>query len=100
MIIAERGQSIVAPQALFFLNDPFLSEVAKALANRIRKEAPADSASRIRHLYALALGRPPTPAAIAIGKKLLTPATIPDSSDPLDRYCLLILSTNEFLYVD
>jgi len=100
MIIAERGQSVVAPQALFFLNDPFLIEVAKALATRIRKEAPADSVSRIRHLYALALGRPPTPAAIDIGKKLLAPATIPDSSDPLDRYCLLLLSTNEFLYVD
>ena len=34
LIVAQRGQSVVAPQALFFLNDPFVSGVAKNLAAR------------------------------------------------------------------
>ncbi len=100
MIVAQRGQSIVAPQALFFLNDAFVTGIANALAMRIRNETPADAGSRIRHLYALALGRPPTPTEINLGTKLLVPAASPDGLDPLDRYCLLILSTNEFLFVD
>ena len=100
MIVAQRGQSVVAPQALFFLNDPFVSGVAKDLAARIRKETPAVSELRINHLYALTLGRTPTKAEIEIGTKLLGQGSVSDGSDPLVRYCLLILSTNEFLYVD
>ena len=95
-MVARRDQSVTAPQALFFLNDPFVGGVAKSLAARIVKEAPADADSRVRHLYALALGRPPTKAETDLGAKLLAPGGL----DPLERYCLLILCTNEFLYVE
>jgi hypothetical protein len=100
MIVAQRGQSIVAPQALFFLNDPFVTGIAHTLADRVRQEESPGSASRIRRLYALALGRPPTPAELELGTRLLAPGSSADGLDSLDRYCLLILSTNEFLYVD
>ncbi len=33
-IVAQRGQSVVAPQALFFLNDPLVSDLARSLAAR------------------------------------------------------------------
>ena len=60
-IVAERGESVVAPQALFFLNDPFVSEMARALAARIAREEP--EATRGPHPPAL---RPrPGPAAVA-----------------------------------
>jgi hypothetical protein len=97
LIVGQRGQSVVAPQALFFLNDPFVSATAKALAERVRREAPGDTEGRIRHLYALTLGRLPTKAEGAIGTELLTSVGGPE---PLERYCLLILCTNEFLYID
>ena len=99
LIVAQRGQSVVAPQALFFLNDPFVSGTAKALAARIVREAPANNEGRIRYLYVLALGRPPTKAEIDLGTKLLAPAA-DGAPDPLERYCHLILCTNEFLYID
>src|SRR5439155_22745001 len=67
MIVARRGQSVVAPQALFFLNDPFVGGVAKTLAARILHEAPANTEARIRYLYALTLVRPPTRAEIYLG---------------------------------
>jgi hypothetical protein len=100
LIVAQRGQSVVAPQALFFLNDPFVSGTAKALAARIVREAPANTEARIRSLYALTLGRPPTRAEMELGVQLLAPGVGSIGPDPWERYCLLILCTNEFLYVD
>src|SRR5262249_57231646 len=40
LIVARRGHSVVAPQALFFLNDPFVSTAAKTLASPILNETP------------------------------------------------------------
>jgi Protein of unknown function (DUF1553) len=99
LIIAQRGESVVAPQALFFLNDPFVTGVAKSLAARIKAEGPASAEGRIRRLYALALGRLPTPVETDVGLQFLVRGA-GGGSDPWDRYCLLVLSTNEFLYVD
>jgi hypothetical protein len=97
LIVAQRGQSVVAPQALFFLNDPFVSGVAKALAARLARESPTNTEDRIRQLYTLALGRPPTKEEIDVGSQLIATT---DVSDPWERYCRLILSTNEFLYIE
>jgi hypothetical protein len=88
---------VVAPQALFFLNDPFVSAAARDLASRLAREAPADDEARIRRLYALALGRPPTRAELDLGLRLLAPD---GDADPCVRYCQLILCTNEFVYLD
>jgi hypothetical protein len=100
LIVGQRGQSVVAPQALFFLNDPFVSGAARALAARVVREAPTNAEARIRSLYALTLARPPTRAEIDLGVQLLAPAAGPGGPDPWERYCLLILCMNEFLYVD
>ena len=99
LIVARRGQSVVAPQALFFLNDPFVTGVAKSLADRIRGQGRASADERIRRLYALVLGRPPTPGEVDLGAELLARAAA-GGPDPWERYCLLVLCTNEFLYVD
>jgi hypothetical protein len=96
-VVGRRGQSVVAPQALFFLNDPLVNDLARALAARVAREAPAGSEARIRRLYTLALGRPPTRAELDLGVRLLAPG---GSADPWERYCHLILCTNEFLFVD
>jgi hypothetical protein len=96
-IVAVRGESIVAPQALFFLNDPFLTETARALAARVVREAPGSNEARIRTLYALVLNRPPAQAELGLGEQLLeTEAGI----DSWERYCHLILCQNEFIYVE
>jgi hypothetical protein len=96
-IVGQRGQSVVAPQALFFLNDPLVGDLARALAARVAREVPAGSEARIRRLYALALGRPPTGPELDLGRKLLAQA---GDADPWERYCHLILCTNEFVYLD
>jgi hypothetical protein len=97
-IVDQRGQSIVAPQALFFLNDPTVNTWARELAARVAREAPAENDARIRYLYRLAFGRPPTQKETDLGLQLLLSPS--GGVDAWQRYCLLILSTNEFVYVD
>ena len=96
-IVAQRGESVVAPQALFFLNDPFVNQMARGLAGRVMREGFASQQARIGRLYALALGRPPSTPEVELGMRLLSS----DSGvDPWERYCHLILCQNEFLYID
>ncbi|MDG3006637.1 PSD1 and planctomycete cytochrome C domain-containing protein [Paludisphaera mucosa] len=95
-IVDRRDQSIVAPQALFFMNDPFVADQARALAARLAREASDDEA-RIRRLYALTLGRPPTGAEVDVGRALLAPEP---GLDPWERYVAVLLGSNEFLYLD
>ncbi len=94
-IVAQRGQSIIAPQALFFLNDPFVSEIASALATRTGGVGEPTS-KRIERLYLVALGRPPTPTESELGNQILATG----KADAWERYCRLVLCANEFVYVD
>jgi hypothetical protein len=95
-IVDQRGQSVVAPQALFFLNDPVVQAWARELAARVAREAPADSEARLRRLYALTLGRPPTRAEIDLGVQLLGVG----GADAWESYCHMLVCTNEFIYLD
>jgi hypothetical protein len=95
-IIAQRGQSATAPQALFFLNDKFVTTIARELATRVVREAPQSDEARIRFLYTLVLGRPPTLVERDVGMELLSA----EEGNSLERYCHLLLCTNEFIYLD
>jgi hypothetical protein len=96
-IVGRRGESVVAPQALFFLNDPFVTESAQALAARIERGTPGASETAIKRLYALALGRPPTPGELEVGCQFLGADR---GASGWQRYCQLIVCQNEFLYID
>ena len=98
LISDQRSESILATQALFLLNDPFVHAQAKALAQRLATET-ADPDARMRHLYRLILGRPPTSREVDIGRDMLRQAP-PPNYNAWERYCHLLLCTNEFLYVD
>jgi hypothetical protein len=52
-----RERSNTPLQALTMLNDPVYLEASKALADRVIREAGADTGDRIRHAYRLVLGR-------------------------------------------
>jgi hypothetical protein len=96
-IVAVRGESVVAPQALFFLNDPFVSDVARALASRVARDETGTIEAKIRWIYTAVVGRAPTPAEIDLGVGILTTE---GSALPWDRYCHLMLCQNEFIYVE
>ncbi|MFO0891336.1 MAG: DUF1553 domain-containing protein [Isosphaeraceae bacterium] len=104
-----RPRSTVPLQALFLLHNPFVRDQASALAERLRREVPGPTA-RLERLWELAWGRPPSPgervrslrylgdyahAASAKGEKQGDPELGAWAS--LSR---LVLTANEFLYVD
>jgi hypothetical protein len=96
-IVERRTESIVAPQALYLMNDPMVVDLAKSLANRVSRDMPTgETRDLIRRVYEIVLGRLPQDAETEIGLQLLGDGR----PDELMRYCHLILCTNEFLYVD
>jgi hypothetical protein len=88
----ERRSVTTTPlQALSMMNGDLVHEEAIYLAERVAKEAGDDRASQVRRAFELALNRPPTADE-------LQKFTGFDGS--LAGICRVLLSSNEFVYVD
>jgi hypothetical protein len=100
-IIDKRTVSTVAPQALFLMNHPFALQSAKALAQRILREGSTQDAEKVERLYVLLFGRAPSKRETQVGLVALTRAMgIGGADEAWEEYCQVLLSTNEFIYVD
>lgn len=86
-----RDVTIVPTQALFFLNDPFLHASADKLANNLAS-LPSDR-DKIDLLYRTLFGRPPTEDQTADAIEFLREGS-------WAALCRVMLSSNEFLFVD
>ncbi len=86
-----RDVTIVPTQALFFLNDPFLHASAEKLSARLTT-APTDR-DKLDLVHRILFGHPPT-------EDQLTDATEFLRDNPWPAYCRVLLSSNEFLFVD
>ncbi len=97
-----RFSTVLPTQALTLLNSRFVNEQAAALAARLRSES-ASPRDQIDRAFWLALCRPPTGPEIEEGlrflEKLQTENGL-EAGPALDRFCLLVLNLNEFLYLD
>ncbi len=118
-----RVVSTVATQSLMLMNSDFILRQAGYFAARIRKLAAGDPPLQVQTAWQLAFGRapepreleralaflaaqtspapPPAPEAVAGAEK--QPAdkgAAPMTVDPLANLCQVLLSTNEFLYVE
>lgn len=103
--IGARANTIIAPQALAFLNSPQVRQYAEAFATRL---AGSSAEEKIAHAYRLALSRPPSSAEVAAVTAFLTQQTTahtqagkpnPDALAWAD-FCQAVFSMNEFVYVD
>jgi len=104
-----RTHSTVPLQALYLMNNPFVQDQARGLANRLIASS-TDPAVRIALAYQLAWGRLPEPSEIerAIGflhqtLAALSTANTPRDSAETDAWTSLskvLLTANEFLYID
>jgi hypothetical protein len=94
----ERTVTTVPLQQLYVLNSEFLIGNAKSLAARLATVAN-DDAGRIRHAFVLLYGRPATERELAMGLEYLS---VPGQSGLTrwEQYAQVLLSTNEFLYVE
>ncbi len=104
-----RTQSIVPQQALFFLNNPFVDELALALARRLVRSAET-APERVQFAFDVLLSRPPRPDETEAARRHVERASIElqGSADPkigveLEAWKSLVrvlFASNEFVSVD
>jgi hypothetical protein len=105
----KRASTVVAPQALYMMNSPFVKEQAKVFADKLLME-PGDDAARIRLAYLKAYGRPARgdevwEAIVYLGHyEAALAASEKDVSKRRPRawqsFCQVLFAGNEFVYVD
>lgn len=88
-----RTETATPLQQLFSLNGPFVLARAQRLAERLAQSASED-ARRIDLAYEWLLQRPPTAAERQLGLAYL------DEGGNWERYAQVLLTSNEFLYLD
>jgi len=100
-----RLESTTPIQALFILNDPFVHDCAGKLGARLQQSKPNNS-ERIILAHQLAYGRSPTPAQVNACEEFLKQsiAKLNNAKDAEQKawtgLSRVMLSSNEFLYVD
>ncbi|MFO1094532.1 MAG: PSD1 and planctomycete cytochrome C domain-containing protein [Planctomycetaceae bacterium] len=109
MHVERRAVSTVAPQALYLMNDPLITDTAKSVLGRSEVAGQAPATGRIQFLYRRIFGRSPSPAEVERGVGFLEqiaagPAPpFKDNQQPGDAwnvYTQALLLTNEFLFLD
>jgi hypothetical protein len=97
-IVEKRNDSVVAPQSLWLLNQPFVVAQAQSLAERMARDAPATAEGRADWLARQLFCRPATET-----EKKLIADTIARSADPArswEQVCHALLCSNGFAFVD
>jgi len=94
----QRDTTTVAPQALFFLNNPFMVECSRSLLQRPEIKAENDVAKRVNLLYRLMYGRQPATEEVVLAQEYLnqTKAT----AGTWEQYVQALMLANEFVFVD
>lgn len=89
----KRAVTTTPLQALALLNNSFVLRMAERLAERIQREAGADSAAQVARAYQLAYGRAPTADEVREAQQVV-------ERHGLSVLARAIYNSNEFLYVD
>jgi hypothetical protein len=87
----QRSTTTTPLQSLSLMNNPFVQRQAKALAERLSREAD-DTASRVRRGFLLAFGRLPQAEEAASAVALV-------DKHGLESFCWGLFNTSEFVYV-
>ena len=91
-IVAKRGETLTALQALALMNNPLMVRMFSHMADRVKGEAPT-LPEQINRAFALATGRTPTPEE---QEQIVGYAR----THGLANACRLIINLNEFMFVD
>jgi hypothetical protein len=110
----KRDVSLTGPQALTFLNGTFTNLQARKLAQRLEHEAGADVKAQMARAFELVLSRPATAEELRTATEFLAKqktqiegdAKAGSKSEPdasrraLAAFCLVMLNSNEFFYLN
>ena len=93
---SEQRMVTVGPlQRLYFLNNTFVMQQAKAVADRVNDDARSSDAEKIRKTYRLLFGRRPTKLETDLGLEFLE-----RSKRSWPQYAQVLLSSSEFSSVN
>jgi hypothetical protein len=95
--VGQRTSSTVAPQALYFLNSPFVTAQAEA-ASAITLAKQGDTAARLHTACLRLLGRPPSAAEVGIFERFLRTAPTPEQGWKQIHQALF--ASLDFRYID
>ena len=112
-----RAQTTVAPQSLLLMNDTFVLENARKLADHLEAEAPKDRRAQLQRAWYLLYGKPASDADLARSQAYLEEQTqaltkyhhdiqhpkgvVPNpSQEAMASLCQILFSSNRFLYVE
>ncbi len=95
-----RFTTTVPTQALGMLNGAFINEQAAILAERLDLECHEDLPGQVRRAIRLTTGRDPSADEVNRDIAFIQKLAAKGDPEPLKRYCLLALNTNEFMYLD
>ena len=106
--MGERPATTIAPQALLMMNNALVRQCASNLAKRVWPEATSGPEEAVRQAYRLCLGRVPDDAEAADALTFLQAQEESYAQDgrqdakgaALVDLCQVLLSLNEFVYVD
>lgn len=99
---SRRNESTTAPQALMLLNSEFAQDMASRLAAVLNEAHGSDGEALITEATLRCLARVPTKEELATGQKFLQQqaALAPSFREALSDFCLALMNSNEFVYVD
>ena len=90
-VVTARGETTVASQAAYLLNNPFVRKQAGHLAALLQREA-ADDAARVQLLWRRCLGRPPSEAELREAQAFAKAAS-------WEELCQAVFCLNEFVFL-
>ena len=105
---AKRPVSTVAPQALIFMNNKFVVDQSRIMAERLQKLVGDDLGRQLAAGWEHALGHEPTVAELSRAREFLQKQTAlfkerkykQPGLTALANYCQALMSANRFVYVD
>jgi hypothetical protein len=98
-----RPTTVVAPQALLFLNNPQVRDCAEGFAARLKDAAEKGLPVAVDRAYRIAFARPPSKEEAAAGVAFLTARRAARGGNldaALAEYAHALIGLNEFIYVD
>ncbi|MCP5556590.1 MAG: PSD1 domain-containing protein [Verrucomicrobiaceae bacterium] len=112
-----RSQTTVAPQSLLLMNDTFILENARRLADRLQAELPDDRRAQLQKAWQILFSKPAPQAALDRSLSYLEAQTkaltqyhhdiqhakgdVPNpAQEAMASLCQVLCSSNQFLYVE
>ena len=107
-----RAQTVIAPQALFMLNSPFVHEESRAWAKRLRERVLAAAAcvppqqaehqghAVVQEAYRMALGREPTASEANAALSFMASQAALGEDAAWGLYAQVILASSEFITIE